>query len=441
MSFKNRHHVHTTLMQVTEPSVGRARFLVAHPAVISRSLTFVNPAFKPYEYGKLLVVKFRCTNNTRWLIRHEPFAGEVEAFNAAYGTILANESTRWSTDKTDDEKAAVFGASSTFTGGKSGTVAEAKAAEKISGKAAEAIRISPEVKIAIDAAAAGNKEYDPTESPVAKFTGAPESRWVNGIYVNAVTSRAFEMARFLAKVKPINMLMVGLSGYGKTSIPAAFAEAWDMSFVRMNCASVRDPEEWFGWREARGGETVFVPSRLSEIIQAGNAVVVLDEFNRVEPWLHNTLYPLLDQDRRTVVHDHEIVCGANLIFVMTINSGYEFVGTFALDKALTNRVDMTLEVGPLPRAIEIKLLTNRIPNLTVEKATSTVDVMAKLREVSAKGELPIDPSTRMSLKIAQLSALNGLNGKQILGVTVAGGLSEKDAKTVLDAVGMAADKL
>ena len=127
----------------------------------------------------------------------------------------------------------------------------------------------------------------------------------------------------------------------------------------MNCATIRDPEEWFGFREAKDGSTVFIRSQFAKIIEAGNAVVVLDEFNRLEPWLHNTLFPLLDDDGATVVHDERFAIGEGVIVVGTINSGYKYTGTFELDEALMNRFEFILEVGPMPHAQEVQVLTKR----------------------------------------------------------------------------------
>jgi hypothetical protein len=187
-----------------------------------------------------------------------------------------------------------------------------------------------------------------TPAPTAKVTKGKDKDFLNGYFIDEETRRVFTTAHKMSVGNPdsaIKVMMVGPSGYGKTTVPKLFAQATGMNFYRMNCATVRDPEEWFGYREAVDGSTKFFRSEFAKAIEAGNLVVVLDEFNRLEPWLHNTLFPLLDDDGKTVVHDEEFKIGPNVIVVGTINSGYRYTGTFELDEALLNRFEFIIEVG------------------------------------------------------------------------------------------------
>lgn len=196
--------------------------------------------------------------------------------------------------------------------------------------------------------------------------------------------------------KPVRVLMVGPSGYGKTTLPQKYAAARGMGYFRMNCASVRDPEEWFGYREARDGTTEFVPSEFIKRVVAGNCVVVLDEFNRLEQWLSNTLYPLLDDDAATTINNQVFRVGPNVLFVMTINLGFQFTGTFTLDAALTNRVDMFCEVGPLPPAIEARVLVSN-DGVSEADAAVIVEVAGLIRKIGG-----VECSTRTTRQVARL---------------------------------------
>jgi MoxR-like ATPase len=198
--------------------------------------------------------------------------------------------------------------------------------------------------------------------------------------------------------KPVRILMVGKSGYGKTSLPAHYAKVKNMDYFRMNCASVRDPEEWFGTRQAHEGSTSFEPSEFIKRVTKGDCVVVLDEFNRVEPWLANTLFPLLDDDASTVINNQEFKVGQNVLFVMTINIGHRFSGTFNLDAALANRVDMFCEVGPLPADKEIQMLMNNT-GISNQSATQIVGIAKTIRDMDT-----VECSTRSTIRIAELVA-------------------------------------
>lgn len=208
---------------------------------------------------------------------------------------------------------------------------------------------------------------------------------LDGYYISHEVRLTFSTAVQMLKrnpKRPVKILIVGPSGYGKTTIPRLAAEVLGMEFMRMNCATVRDPEEWFGYREARKGSTVFIPSEFGKRIQAGNSVIVLDEFNRIEPWLHNTLFPLLDEDGRTTVHDEEFVVGENTLAVATINTGYKFTGTFELDEALVNRFDFVLEVGEMPHEHEVEVLTTRT-GIDKNMASTMVKLSKSLRQIGA----------------------------------------------------------
>lgn len=184
----------------------------------------------------------------------------------------------------------------------------------------------------------------------------------DGYYISHDARLTFTTAKAMSDRNPeraVKLMMMGPSGYGKTTLPALFAERTGMRYLRMNCAGIRDPEEWFGYREAVEGSTVFVRSEFIKAAEEGNVVLVLDEFNRLEPWLHNTLFPLLDHDGKTVVHGEEFRLGPNVIVVGTINTGYRYTGTFELDEALLNRFELTLEVGPMPASAEELVLVKR----------------------------------------------------------------------------------
>lgn len=255
-----------------------------------------------------------------------------------------------------------------------------------------------------------------------------------GYFINEESRLVYTTADALAKRSPqraVKVMMVGPSGYGKTTLPKLFAEVTGRRFLRMNCATVRDPEEWFGYREAQEGSTVFIRSQFAREITKGDLVVVLDEFNRLEPWLHNTLFPLLDDDGATVVHDEEFRIGPNVIVVGTINSGYRFTGTFELDEALLNRFDFLLEVGAMPHNEEVKVLKTRT-GISHAQAGTIVKVSNVMRQND------IVCSTRTSLNIANM-VVSGMTLREAFESAVVlrvptDGTSNSERKKVIDLV-------
>lgn len=220
---------------------------------------------------------------------------------------------------------------------------------------------------------------------------------IAGIYVKKEDYRAMKA---LLNINNANGVLVGPSGYGKTSLPIAFAESSDdIEWVRVNCSAIRDPEEWFIYREAKDGSTLTKKTDFSKAIEKGNVIVILDEFNRVEPWIANSLLPLMDLGK-TTVHDIEIERGDNVTFIATINQGAKFSGVFSLDAALANRMHATFRVSELPLRVEVEVLHD----MGVEKryATKIVNTLKRMREIVERYDEDVDVSTRTAKKIAEL---------------------------------------
>lgn len=254
---------------------------------------------------------------------------------------------------------------------------------------------------------------------------------VDGYYFSSEIRRTFRLADKAARSAGVFvLLMIGPSGYGKTTIPMKFAEKTGRRFVRVNCSAIRDPEEWLGFREARSGDTIFEPTEFAIALTEGNSVIVLDEVNRIEPWLHNTLFPLLDFSRRTVVHNKEFEVGKNTVIAMTMNRGIEYVGTFELDQAFVNRADAIIRVGPPPKSEEIKILLQRT-DLKQAVAEKVISTLGMIRDAVTRQETIVDSSTRAALKVAALVS-HGAPIREAFHHTIELSASGEDMKKVTD---------
>lgn len=260
------------------------------------------------------------------------------------------------------------------------------------------------IVVSADALISGAKDALDKANSKAQAEKPPTPAALEGFYISPDARLVFNTAHVMSQKSPeraVKVMMIGESGYGKTTIPRLLAEVTGRKFMRMNCASVRDPEEWYGYREAQEGSTVFIRSTFIKTIEEGNCVVILDEFNRLEPWLHNTLMPLLDDDGATIVHEEEFRIGPGVIVVGTINTGYRYTGTFQLDEALMNRFEFILEVGPMPQAEERTVLCKRT-GIKPEIAKEIVKMATILRQQN------IICSTRTTLLIAE-KVQHGMN--------------------------------
>lgn len=259
-----------------------------------------------------------------------------------------------------------------------------------------------------------------------------EDNWVEGIYFSREELMLFNAAQALLDEAPVNLLISGPSGYGKTSKAKAWAKHHGMGFLRMDCSLIRDPEEWFGYREAADGSTLFHPTRFTEMVEAGNAVILLDEFNRAESWLANSLFPILDFERRTLVHGRDIEVGPRTLFIATANIGLAYVGTFEFDAALINRMDARIDVGILPNDIEAEVIMRRTRGITPDAAAAIVNTLSFLRRAKLDDAV-LDVSTRSALKIAKLCGA-GLSLRQAFQFVVVNNALAEDRKAVQDVV-------
>lgn len=405
---------HTVLARITSHgSGGRAEIWVGHSVLTD---SFTDPAltskyFLRHPLYSFVVVKIVLSGKRRLIqnVRRDEEAASASDFKKVYKEQLEREAAEF------DRK--IGGTSSVYKG-------------------RSVRRETPEEPNWLDE----NPLDPPLSTPEPEVVMEVDSEWKDKVYVSKSDRKVFETVRNIAAKRHVAIMMIGPSGYGKTSVPQQMAKEWDMEFLRWDCATVRDPEEFFGFRGAQDGstmdddgETIFSKSNFTEVIENGNAVVVLDELNRIDPYISNILFPLLDHAGKTSIVGYDIEVGPNTIFVATVNIGYQFTGTFTLDTALTNRFTAKVLVGPLPKDIETKILMAR-GEISYAQAESVVDLMKGLRALNDSGELSIDASTRVSIQISEMVGA-GLTIKEALQYVVVNGTSEDEAKKILDRVG------
>ena len=220
------------------------------------------------------------------------------------------------------------------------------------------------------------------------------------VYISPQEKQAFDViAAIMDEGGHVNLTCVGLSGFGKTSRAVALANALDYELVIVDVGSIQTMRDWWYTREVTNGETVDRLTELAKKLPYGKLVVLLDDNNRANPALHNSLMPILDFRRAITVVHQRIEVGPSVVFMQTLNEGYGFVGTQNLDIAFVNRFDMTLEVTEPPKEIEEEIVLDRY-NLNGQ----TEDIVKLVREMRLVKEITdaADVSTRTTLKLAKL---------------------------------------
>lgn len=212
----------------------------------------------------------------------------------------------------------------------------------------------------------------------------------------------------------INVLVSGPSGYGKTSTMKVIASSLGLDYLRVNCSVQLDTESWFGERVAEDGSTFFRLSPFAEAVKKGNCLILLDEANRIEPWISNSLFPLLDFEGETIVAGEKITVGPGTIFAFTVNEGYQYAGTSVMDAAFRNRIDISLTVTAPEASVEIEIIAKEFPTMEKSDKRTIVGLINRLRRLELEG---VDFSVRTSLKVARL-AVSGLTLRQAFQYTV-----------------------
>jgi len=222
----------------------------------------------------------------------------------------------------------------------------------------------------------------------------------------------FKLLQASSKKSPQNVNLIGPHGCGKTELAIQFAAQYARPMLIMDCANLREARDWFGYKTARDGTVYWNESQFVRAVQTGNHVVLLDELNRANPSLLNTLMPLLDGRRFTYLEERgdNIVVGPGTVFFATMNEGAGYTGTSTLDRAVRDRFPRAVELSYLDEADEIQLLVNRT-GIDTDDATRLVQLANKIRRDSTgmSASLTESLSTRQLIAAAHDYVLGGVD--------------------------------
>lgn len=223
---------------------------------------------------------------------------------------------------------------------------------------------------------------------------------------------------------PGGLLVTGPSGCGKTlgaikaveRLNAAHPEL-GLPLLVMNCPTVTDPQKWFGRRELDKAGLRYEKSSFIETVEAGG-VIVLDEFMRLHPTIHNPVMSLLDGTESVLLPDLGVTVSRHprTVFIGTTNQGVAYGGTHRMDWAMRERWSFTIERSFPPREEEIRILTSHNPGCDEDAAAVLVDIATKTREMWAAGDLRTAISTR-TLDNAAFLVASGMTERMALQFT------------------------
>ena len=215
-----------------------------------------------------------------------------------------------------------------------------------------------------------------------------------------------------SKIGIVNIRLVGPAGCGKTSFATNYAARRKAPALIMDCANVREPRDWFGYRtfDPATKDIVWHESMFVRMVETPGAVIILDELNRVSPMVTNTLIPLLDHRKGTYLEEagRSIRIAEGVTFWAAINEGNQFTGTITMDAAMKNRFSYVVECNFLDAKTESHVLRSKT-GLDVDSCRKLVEVANQVRTKAMMDSVdsfsePI--STRM-LEAAALAMVMG----------------------------------
>jgi len=182
-----------------------------------------------------------------------------------------------------------------------------------------------------------------------------------------------------------NLRITGPTGCGKTSLGQWLAQETGRPLLIMDCAVVREPRDWFGFRTVNSGSVVWQDTEFVRAVEAGNYIILLDELNRASSSVLNGLFSMLDHRRRAWIEERQkaVVVGPRTLFIATTNTGSRYVGAGPLDAALDERFTRIVEMGYLSTKEEQDLLTRRVPGLDAKYIEALTEIAAKTRQSSS----------------------------------------------------------
>lgn len=211
-----------------------------------------------------------------------------------------------------------------------------------------------------------------------------------------------ERIKRLANKHPINVLVAGKQGCGKSTMVRQFAARNNRPMATFQIGILSEPGQLFGEHRLKEGETYYQEFLFPKAIQTPGCVIHLEEINRPEhPKALNMLFSILSEDRKTWTDElGTIKVAEEVVFFATLNEGEEFVGTEMLDAALRDRFYVSV-LDYLPIDIETQVLHLK-GGIDPADALTIVNIANKLRTNSQE---PMIVSTRHTLMIAEMVAV------------------------------------
>lgn len=209
-----------------------------------------------------------------------------------------------------------------------------------------------------------------------------------------------------------NIMMTGPSGCGKTLAAQTISKVLHgRQFFYFNIGATQDPRSTLiGNTHYSKDKGTFVAEALFvKAIQTPDSIILLDELTRGHADAWNILMTVLDDNQRYLRIDEmpdtpTIKVAKGVTFIATANIGAEYTATRVLDRAMLDRFASVVEMEPLSKDDENRLLTMTYPEIenTTIQAIAEIAEHTRLQVKSEDPKVTTSISSRITVEMAGL---------------------------------------
>ena len=209
-----------------------------------------------------------------------------------------------------------------------------------------------------------------------------------------------------------NIMLLGPAGQGKTYAVQCVVDALERrkDYFYLNMGATQDPRATLIGNTHFNKETgtLFDESPFVKALRTPNSIIHLDELSRAHPDAWNILLTPLDYIQRYLRLDEKlgsemVKVASGVSFLATANIGNEYTATRVMDKALTDRFTVKIEVDIPTAAEEMELVEFHVPNADKKIMDAVTQIASVTREFTVNGKLDKFVSTRSVVEMAELT--------------------------------------